>query len=309
MTVAATFTAVPALRVSLAHCIAHAAASIFDVRTARDRHIAISHAHRRLIMTLKDHAEDLVCLRMRRQEMMRSRLKQEEDADVFEAEAEPRPSPHMAHATQSASRPSLQQLMEENRVMERESQRCQELLVDAALSRNALGTAEEPIGLHLGRLEREAAWSANEQVLLMEINHCRARSISTRAEMSRMEETLVGLEANFAKSRRQMVLKEQELIMCIGGVEEELATLSEGLAAKREAVREVQDQVFDARLELAERMVVLQAAAEGSGTAEGEAAPLAALEERLAGEVGVLQAKAEELQKRVLRAKASAKKR
>mmetsp|Transcript_96751 Transcript_96751/g.279302 ORF Transcript_96751/g.279302 Transcript_96751/m.279302 type:complete len:217 (+) Transcript_96751:69-719(+) len=199
-------------------------------------------------------------------------------------------------------RPKLRELTHESRAVFRQTQLQTQEALELDVQRNAELSLDAPMEPQLKMIEDDAAFADKELELLFEINLCMAQQTATRRGMSVVKANLSSLEEGFDRSRRLLTQRELELSRRIAAGEEELATLSAGLASKREAARSAADAAADARLLLAEAMVPLPATTMGAEALE-------AFEERIAAECKTLKSRAEDLQKRYAKAKAAAKKR
>mmetsp|Transcript_71185 Transcript_71185/g.231253 ORF Transcript_71185/g.231253 Transcript_71185/m.231253 type:complete len:627 (-) Transcript_71185:82-1962(-) len=294
-------------RVSIALCVSEEAARLFRIRDERSRHVAMAAIQRRTRLKNWDDLEEMLELQQRHKAFVQGRLP---DAGGY-AEAPDLASVPAGGAALAAggaaapvggARPGLRALLGENRAAFLECSLCIHEKIEDDLRSNAEALSPElarSAEAQLASLEEEGLFADEELELLLEVNFCMNRQVQTHKDTSSMERALVSLEATFDEKRRRLTRRGAELSRRIGEAERELASLSTGLAAKREAGRAAADAVLDAQLVLAEAMVP---APMGLGISD-------ALEERLGAEVVALRQRSEELQRRFTKAKAVAKKR
>lgn len=293
------------VRVSTARCVADVAESAFDITGPRDLHIELSRVHHRKVFELNDDAKDMLTL----QRKLRVLLQNRDNArgDEFCSRTDSKDvhasllSAHLENYQQDSA-DSARAVLADLAEAHRQTQRQVLANADKDIRRIAAGSAEATTESQLTHLQADAALADHEAVLLMEVNLCVKRRICTRGEMSLLEQRLVDLEATFAKFRRGLLQRHEGLTTQISAGEAELAELAAQLPARREAARQADDAVINARLELAEKMVPLPA-----GPFSPEAADV--LEQQLLKDLEILKRRGEDLEKRHRRARAQAKKR
>lgn len=291
------FAAVPVGIESIARCVAASASKAYRIDEARNRHVTLSRIRRRKTLELHDDAEDLLCLQKQHQTLIKGHFHQG-GSDMVAIQSNALSS---SLADGCENRLTVREMLQENRVARRASQQCQLMRIEVEMLRIADMTFSEEVMPQLERLAVEESFVSHEAVLLMEINLYMERQTATRAAMSQMENTLVDLEASFARLRCQMMLRDDELSGRIEEAEAELVAASGSLAGRREASREVTDTILDACQELAEHMMPLPLGSREDAVAAAEA--------RLEQQIELLKRRTEDLDKRYKRAKAAAKKR
>jgi len=295
--------------ISMAHCVSEMALSRFEIKDVREQHIVLSRIHRRMQRKLEDDAEEMLVLQERHTTLVDNQLREQGEVDRPPSMRSISSHQNSGKAADAAGgeRSGLRTLLFDRQTAAFASLQLSQLQTDAELRWNASGSmsgktleAQEAIEQKLESMAVSVGLQDQEDVLAKHINLCLCRHTQVRLEMSEMENTLVSLEANFAKSRRALLKREVELAGRIGNTEGKLAALSGNLAGRREAAREAEDALFDMRQELAEGMVVLPGPTD---------AIIETSEAELAAEVQMLRSRVRDLQKRYAKAKAAAKKR
>ncbi|CAK0900116.1 unnamed protein product [Prorocentrum cordatum] len=169
-------------------------------------------------------------------------------------------------------------------------------VIVAQLRGNAAEEDVSAAGPQLPGLLEEAAAAEEDAALLAEIGWCIRQRVAIRRGLSRIEDALRVEEASVSKSWARIKHGSDELAGRVARAERELAELAAGLAAKREAARAEADAVWEARLELAEGMVLVGAV---------EAGAAKAAEAALEDELQVLRSRCEDLHRKCSRAKAA----
>jgi len=308
------FFARPASVVSMSACVAVEAARSHEIGDDRAKHVLLSRIHARTQFALWDDMEDMLGLQRCHLALMRERLLELGECPEAPMSMAYSFAPWDSRAFSSAScdsgggdgacgasatRPTLADLSQENRSLFRAIDQLVQRRFSMDEQRNAQLVIDSAIEPQLEMLNADAAFSNMELELRFAINLCMNRQSVARNDMSKLENKLRDLESGFDKSRRIFTRRERNLSKQIAATEEELAALSTSLANKREASRAAADAVIDARLVLAEAMVV---APTGLGDFQK-------LEQQLAAEGQALKQRVEELQRRCAKAKAAAKKR
>eukprot|EP00929_Paragymnodinium_shiwhaense_P033666 TRINITY_DN18449_c0_g2_i2.p1 TRINITY_DN18449_c0_g2~~TRINITY_DN18449_c0_g2_i2.p1 ORF type:complete len:700 (-),score=176.62 TRINITY_DN18449_c0_g2_i2:154-2253(-) len=303
----------PAQRVSAAKCVAEWIATHCNVESARERHITLGRLHHRKILELRDDSQDVLLLQRQHADLVRGHLLAG-GADLPASSETP-----MAAYLEDGMPPEgegqvgmLRDLLMLNRSAQDVRQRFTMARVDEEFKRNAGGNADEAVETQMAHLGADAAFAEHEQVVLVELNVACIRQTTTLRDLSQIEQSMVSLETDFAKFRRQLIKKDEDLTRNIVRAEDELAQVMTELAGQRERAREAEDSALDARFELAELMVLLPP---GKDTAMKETflgAHLAtndeAVEVQLMSEIELLKGRVDELEKRYRKAKAAASK-
>jgi len=257
----------------------------------RGQHVALAQVHKRVLPLVEDNAEDLVFLQRQRRDLLRDHL-------VATAGEEALPELEPRVVAESPDRPRMRETIQEGREVEEEVQAYQEAKLREDMRRNDEGHEDDEPEPLLRWLEVNTTYEELEELIIEEMDICASRQCETRSQIFFMEDALLGLETGFAVSRKEMLQRDRELAQRIAEAEAELAATADGLAGAREAERAREDEAREAQLELAEQMVLVPPGPESE-----------ALERQLLVEIQALQVRSEELQKKLARAKTSAKRR
>jgi len=262
------------LYMSPVHCIA--ALPSFQVDTARARHATLQKLIRRKVHAVRDCTDRVLGVRKQHVALLRG--------ERCETSVVPRSPVNMQEFCQA--------VWADDEVLELQS-----AMIESDLIQNRNGHVDDPAVSDNGATHD----LSHEAALLREMEVCTRKQDAERVEMLELHYHLVKLEAKFAEARQKLLSKYQLLSDQVAVRESELATVSAGIAAKKEAVRSAVDSSRELRMELAEKMLPLPLHPSPNLTAT--------IEDELTKEVQLLRLRKEKLEKTFKKIKSQSKKR
>eukprot|EP00928_Gymnodinium_smaydae_P020382 TRINITY_DN17877_c0_g1_i1.p1 TRINITY_DN17877_c0_g1~~TRINITY_DN17877_c0_g1_i1.p1 ORF type:complete len:710 (+),score=111.14 TRINITY_DN17877_c0_g1_i1:127-2256(+) len=310
--------AAPVQNISLARCVGNTISARFDIQEPRSQHITLSRLHRRKSFELRDDALDALGLQQQRRDSLRDHLVTSDwGKSAVSADPAPRACLPLFVAAPNGrdddgNAAGRRELLFRISGVQEERQHWTRLRWEAAMRWNAEGNADEPKELQLEHLGADLKLESFDEIVQAEANMCVGNLTRTSRDMSAMEQTLATLEQTFDRLRKELIKRGKELDQRIGETEEHLVTLSWELAQRREAMRTAANNSLDARLVLAELMMVptplLTSSPLGkppSSTTSSVQPAIDALEIQLTKETEALKARAEELEKQLRKSRAA----